>query len=72
MKDRIEHYNSNISPAVSTIAWSLTSVSMLVPRDTSERQHPVPLRPFLPEIQDFIEFNHKGVMNEVEKYVELD
>jgi len=42
---------------------------LLVPRDLTQKQHPVALRPFLPEIQEMIEFTHKRVMNEVQKYV---
>lgn len=40
-------------------------------RDVSLREHPTALRPFLPEIQDFIEFTHKKVMNEVESLLSL-
>jgi len=41
------------------------------PRDTSRREHPIVLRPFMPEIQRIIEFTHREVLNEVQKLLSL-
>ena len=49
----------------------LTADETLVPRDTSRREHPNVLRPFMPEIQRIIEFTHRDVLNEVQKLANL-
>ncbi|KAA1467556.1 Clavaminate synthase-like protein [Dentipellis sp. KUC8613] len=40
-------------------------------REVNLKQHPSALRPFLPEIQDFIRFNHEGVIHELTKLLAL-
>jgi len=42
-----------------------------LPRDTSRREHPTVLRPFIPEIQSMIEFTHRQVLGEVQKLLSL-
>ncbi|KAI0041193.1 Clavaminate synthase-like protein [Auriscalpium vulgare] len=42
-----------------------------IPRDVNEREHPNAVRPFLPEIQKFIEFTHRDILNEVQKLLSL-
>jgi hypothetical protein len=69
VKDKIEHYNCELSTKG---AWNLHVFNLsLVPRDTSRREHPGVLRPFLPEIQRIVEFTHREVLNEVQKSARL-
>ncbi|VDB84762.1 unnamed protein product [Peniophora sp. CBMAI 1063] len=42
-----------------------------LPRDVAERDHPAPLRPFLPEVQNMIQFTHCEVLGEVQKLLSL-
>ena len=65
VKDRIEHYNCELPRSESSPSSSAKNT--LVPRDTSRRDHPVVLRPFMSEIQRIIEFTHREVLNEVQK-----
>jgi len=40
-------------------------------RDVTKRPHPVPLRPFLPEIAAFAKFNHEHVLHEILRLLSL-
>ncbi|TFY80318.1 hypothetical protein EWM64_g3695 [Hericium alpestre] len=42
-----------------------------LPRDVSRQEHPTALRPFLPEIQKFIEYTHSEIMYEVERLLAI-
>jgi hypothetical protein len=40
-------------------------IQFSVNRDVRKRQHPEPLRPFLPEIETFAQHNHENVLHPI-------
>ena len=46
---------------------ALTSVS--VNKDVTRKDHPVALRPFIPEIDEFVRFNHFEILHPILKSV---
>ncbi|THH08442.1 hypothetical protein EW146_g8989 [Bondarzewia mesenterica] len=55
VRDRVEHYNHGTP----------------VNRNVNLEEHPAAMRPFLPEIQSFIRFNHVNVLHEIERLLAL-
>jgi len=44
----------------------------VVNRNVNNKSHPEAVRPFLPEIQEFVRHNHIDVLHEIGRYVPLD
>lgn len=67
--DQLEHYNSTF-----IILLKLTTISLIftkVNRDVNKRQHPVPLRPFLPQIHAFARHNHENILHPILRCADL-
>ena len=41
--------------------------ALSVNRNVYYKEHPAAIRPFLPEIQEFVKFNHERVVHEIER-----
>ncbi|KAI0064020.1 Clavaminate synthase-like protein [Artomyces pyxidatus] len=41
------------------------------PRELTQREHPTVLRPYLPEVQKYVEFTHVDILNQVQKLLSL-
>ena len=64
VRDQLEHYNSRVSFLLAEPFLIQFSVN----RDIRKRQHPGPLRPFLPEIEAFARHNHENVLHPILRY----
>lgn len=75
VRDRMEQYNCASIPrcpaAHSVICRDIFITNgawvLVVNRNVHYKEHPQAIRPLLPEIQEFVRFNHEEVVHELER-----
>ena len=66
VRDQLEHYNSKHSSSTMVNLYQEYSTPIQsVNRIVTKREHPEPLRPFLPEIDAFARHNHHHVLHPI-------
>ena len=69
VQDSFEHYNSTLFAVRLLLRADVYMPFLLVHHTVNDgRKHPVALRPFLPEIRAFNEYNHFHILYPILKY----